>query len=243
MQMCFTIEIKLTRDAIEDRFRVQTDVLEDFKFQYVYRAFEHPRIPVVTSEKPDETALMEWGLIPAWTRDSDQAMKVRSGTYNARAETLGQKPAFRTPYRHRRCWVIVHGFFEWEQRQNEKIPWYIYRSDNQPFAMAGLYDIWKNGGTGAEVSTFSIVTCAANPMMEKIHNTKKRMPVILTPENEETWLNPEASALQLETILRPVKDSLLSAHTVSKKIASGTSDRSSSETIRKVDYPAEQSLF
>jgi len=86
--MCFTIEIHLTRKAIEDRFRVDTSALYDFDFNYFYRAFSNPYIPVIAQEGSSKVQLMQWGLIPAWSRDREEAERIRKGTYNARSETL-----------------------------------------------------------------------------------------------------------------------------------------------------------
>lgn len=156
---------------------------------------------------------------------------------------MAEKPAFRNAFRSKRCWVIVHGFFEWEHRGNQKIPWYIRLANNEPFAMAGLYDSWRDPDTGTDHSTFSIVTCPANPMMEKIHNTKKRMPAILIPENEETWLDPDPNPLLLQQAVRPVDSGMLAAHPVGKGISLSDADPLSPEILREISYPEEQSLF
>jgi len=93
--MCFTIEIHLSRKAIEDRFRVDSSALYDFEFSYFYRAFSNPMIPVIAQEDSGRVQLMQWGLIPAWSRDREQAERIRKGTYNARSETLHEKPSFK----------------------------------------------------------------------------------------------------------------------------------------------------
>jgi len=107
--MCFTIEIHLTRKAIEERFAVDTAALKDFDFNYFYRAFTNPLIPVIAGDSLHSTRLMQWGLIPSWAKDSQKASEVRKGTYNARAETLHEKPSFREPLLKGRCLVSSNG--------------------------------------------------------------------------------------------------------------------------------------
>ena len=139
--MCFTIEVHLTRKAIESRFAVDTSALYDFDFKYFYKAFSNPHIPVITQHDPHAVQLMQWGLIPAWAADRNKAEQIRKGTYNARSESLHEKPSFRAPMRNGRCLVIAHGFFEWQLVNGVKIPWFIRLKNNQPFVFAGLFDI------------------------------------------------------------------------------------------------------
>ena len=177
--MCFTINIHLTRKAIEERFRVDTSALYDFSFSYFYRAFNNPFVPVIAMEDPGRVELMQWGLVPSWTGEREQAELIRKGTYNARAETLHEKPSFKQPLVSGRCLVIARGFFEWQLVNGAKIPWYISLASAKPFVFAGLYDSWRDPESGEVLRTFSIITTRANALMEQIHNTKKRMPVIL----------------------------------------------------------------
>jgi len=241
--MCFTIEIKLTREAIENRFKVETDILEDFKFQSYYRAFEQPKLPVVTIEDPDEISLMEWGLIPGWVTTPEQAEQIRRGSYNARAESAYIKSSFKKAFHQQRCLIIAHGFFEWQHRGAQKIPWYVYRKDDQPFAFAGLYDTWKNPLTGKLNNTVSIITTRANPLMEKIHNSKKRMPVVLTKENEADWISQDNDVTSLRELLVPINEKVLAAHTIGQGISTGQADRNNRNILEKVDYPEQTSLF
>ncbi|MCF8225040.1 MAG: SOS response-associated peptidase [Bacteroidales bacterium] len=241
--MCFTINIYTNRDAIEKRFNADTSSLADFEFRYFFRAFDQPEIPVVTQNDPGRVQLMSWGLIPHWVKDQVQADKVRSGTYNARAESLHQKPSFRNSYTKKRCWVIVTGFFEWQQGQTGKIPWYIKIKNNQLFALAGVYDQWVDPRNGSLYNTFSIVTTRANPLMEKIHNTKKRMPVILDQKNEQKWLLPGKTVLPDKNLFEPFDQDRLETYTVGKYISDKNADPRSSKAVQKVDYYSNKSLF
>lgn len=241
--MCFTIEIHLTRKAIETRFPVNTSALHDFDFNYFYRAFSHPSIPVIAMEDPDKVQLRQWGLIPSWVNSREQAEKIRKGTYNARAETLHEKPSFKEALSTRRCLVIAGGFFEWQLVNGTKIPWYIRLRSQEPFVFAGLCDSWRDPENGDCIQTFSIVTTSAGPLMEKIHNTKKRMPVILRKEREQEWISGDISLLKRKHILLPVDDSALEAHVVSPNLLSKGADPSDPGITLPYDFEIPGSLF
>ena len=139
-------------------------------------------------------AILRWGLVPAWAKDQ----KIGSSLVNARAETVAEKPAFRTALKKRRCLVLANGFYEAKAiTQKEKQYNYIHLQDNQPFAFAGLWERWAQGGEVLE--TFTICTTEPNPLMAKIHN---RMPVIVQPAEYDVWLDPEVPpGALLDTIL------------------------------------------
>lgn len=241
--MCFTIEVHLTRKAIERRFSVDTSALYDFDFNYFYRAFSNPFIPVIAQDDPDHAQLMQWGLIPAWAGDRHKANQIRKGTYNARSESLHEKPSFRESLRKGRCLVISHGFFEWQLVDGVKIPWYIKLKSDAPFVFAGLYDNWKDPASGEFHRTFSIITTAANPLMERIHNTKQRMPVILPAEKELDWINGDISIRKINQLLLPFNENELLAHTVSPAISKADAQPADPDIIKPYNHPVPGTLF
>ncbi len=241
--MCFTIEVHLTRKAIEKRFSVDTSALYDFDFSYFYRAFSNPLIPVITQNDASRVQLLNWGLIPAWAKGLDKAMQIRRGTYNARSESLHERPSFREPLKNGRCLVVAHGFFEWQLVNGVKIPWYIRLKNNVPFVFAGLHDSWRDPVGGEFFHTFSIITTGANPLMEKIHNTKKRMPVILKPNLEKEWISGDISLRKVRQLLLPLDENELHAHTVSPGLAKADSYPANPEIIQPYDFPAPGTLF
>jgi putative SOS response-associated peptidase YedK len=241
--MCFTIEVHLTRKAIEKRFSVETSALFDFDFNYFYKAFSNPLLPVIAQEKPSEVRMMEWGLIPAWAADRKKAEQVRKGTYNARAESLHEKPSFREPFRNGRCLVIARGFFEWQLVNGKKIPWYISLKSKQPFAFAGLYDSWKDPHEEQIRHTFSIITTTANPLMEKIHNTKKRMPVILSESTEDQWISGDMSLHKANQLLLPFDEAELQAHTVSPSLSAAHNNPQDPDIITPYEHQVPGKLF
>lgn len=110
--------------------------------------------------------------------------------------------------------VLVNGFYEWQHIGKEKIPYFIRLKEDIPFALAGLYDNWLNKNTGELINTFTIITTPANPMMEIIHNTKKRMPAILSPSAEKEWLNLEYGGSKLSEFLKPYDENQMMAEKV-----------------------------
>src|SRR3990172_141257 len=125
-----------------------------------------------------------WGLIPSWAKDPE----IGSRMINARSETLAEKPAFRNSYRRKRCLVLADGFYEWKQLEGGKAkqPVYIYMKSRQPFAFAGLWDLW-HAPDGSEVRSCTIITTQPNELLQSIHN---RMPVILPSQAQPAWLDP-----------------------------------------------------
>jgi putative SOS response-associated peptidase YedK len=109
---------------------------------------------------------------------------------NARSETVAEKPSFRAAFKTRRCLVLTDGYYEWQQRGSRKQPYFFHRSDDQPFAFAGLWERWLDPQSGSNKETATILTTAANEQIEPFHH---RMPVILEPENYDRWLDPELS--------------------------------------------------
>ena len=241
--MCFTIEVHLSRKAIEDRFKVDGSALYDFDFNYFYRAFTNPFIPVIAQEDPGRVRMMRWGLIPSWSRDRQEAEKIRKGTHNARSESLHEKPSFKGPLSRGRCLIIARGFFEWQQVNKLKIPWYISLDNQEAFAFAGLCDSWKDPQSGEIIDGCSIITTRANPLMEHIHNTKKRMPVILQKDLEMEWITGEPSMLNRNRLLRPFDEKGMKAHTVNPRLSSRMADPQDPGIIAPYAHGSPGTLF
>lgn len=177
------------------------------------------QVPVVrlSDERRRELVGLRWGLLPHW---SPQAATPYS-TINARAETVATKPAFRDPFRRRRCLVPADGFYEWQLAGKKKQPWFIRLSDAPLFAFAGLWDRWQ-GPDGKVVETFTVLVTAANEIVRPIH---ERMPVILHPNDYAVWLDVELFDRQgLEALLRPFPPERMEAFPVTTWVNSPTHD-------------------
>ena len=183
--------------------------------------FTFPVWRIIT--KNDELIPMQWGLIPNWLQDSD-FQKIASMTLNAKVETAEEKPSFKKLVGSKNCIVPSSGFFEWQHQGKEKIPYFIYPA-NGIFSMAGLFDEWVHPISGEIKRTFTILTCEANELMSQIHNTKKRMPVLLNQKDENNWLNGQMS---LSELTLPAPNEMMGAHRISKSIISGKNPNCSS---------------
>lgn len=208
--MCYTIKIDLTREELERQFGAKLGSDEVYTPGDRVSAFALPRVPVICNDNTAEIRTLFWGLIPYWVKNTEQAKDIRMKTFNARSESLAEKASYRHLIGHRRCIVLVNGFYEWQTNEKRKIPYLIGMTDKSPFALAGLYDKWKNPETSEIVSTFTIITTRANPLLEVIHNTKKRMPVILSPDQKNQWLDVKTNPAELG-IFEPFPQELLRA--------------------------------
>jgi putative SOS response-associated peptidase YedK len=151
-------------------------------------------VPVVrlntdTSKTPRELVVMRWGLIPSWAKDANIGYKM----INARAESLHEKPSFRSALQKKRCLIAADGFYEWKSSGKNKQPYFLHFPDDRPFAFAGLWDIWE-GPDHSVIESCTIITTTANNFMHPIH---ERMPLILSPDIFNIWLDP--------TIMSPEK--------------------------------------
>lgn len=150
-----------------------------------------------TGEHGRELSLLRWGLVPHWAKEINDRYRM----INARAETVDKKPAFRTPFRKRRCLVPADGYFEWKAGGERKQPYFIHQQDGAPIFLAGLWDRWEKGEDGP-LDSFSIVTTSASDHVASVHD---RMPVILNENEREVWLDPELEdADELLPLLRPL---------------------------------------
>lgn len=173
-------------------------------------------IPVIRQENDRRTfAMARWGLIPSWAKD----IKISYSTINARAETVAEKPAFRSAFQRRRCLIPADGYFEWQEIANSKIkqPWYISLKNQEPMALAGLWEYWQ-GKDGSEIESCTIIVTSGNELMQPIHD---RMPVILSPETWDIWLDTANTNKQgLQTLLTKYPDDEMTAWPVSTLVNS-----------------------
>lgn len=216
--MCFNYSINKDSDYIQDRFDAEFEDPDQFERIYHVSAFDAPPLPVISNRSPNKINFFEWGLIPFWVKNRDQAEDIRTKTMNARSETLFEKPSFRTPIRKRRCLVIMDGFFEWREVGGTNFPHYIKMKDDSAFAIAGIWDSWDDKETGEVRKTYSIVTAPANQLLEKIHNKKKRMPAILRKNDEKRWLSKDLDQDEIESMLGPYPDGELEAYPIKRMI-------------------------
>jgi putative SOS response-associated peptidase YedK len=158
-----------------------------------------------------------WGLVPAWATDIRSAD--RYSLINARAEEVNEKRSYQAAFVKRRCLVPVSGFYEWHRpNKGPKVPYAIHLADDSIMSLAGIWEYWQNTKAKQEVYSFSILTVAANALMEPIHN---RMPVILNKNDEQTWLDPNNyDTKALLEFAKPCDSNILRAYQISTLVNS-----------------------
>lgn len=238
--MCYHKQDRAIAAELEVRYEA---VMRDIGYQPVFyeNGFDFSPSPVITAQSPKEFQMLRWGLVPWWAKSASDAGQIRMKTLNAISEEMFDKPSFRDSLKEsRRCLVPCTGFFEWRWLNGgkNKYPYFIYMRQEPIFSLAGIWSSWTDKATGEELNTYSVLTTRANPLLEKIHNSKKRMPVIMPRQFEKDWLNPTLTKEDVLALCEPVDDDLLSAHTISKMITDRKVDNKNTEAIsRPFDYP------
>jgi putative SOS response-associated peptidase YedK len=205
--MCGRFVIAADANALQQAFNLEN--VPEFSPRYNIAPTQNA--PVITNEHPKELSFYRWGLIPSWSKDISVGQKM----INAREEGIEDKPSFRAAFRRRRCLVPATGFYEWQKQDDGKVPHYIHLTDQPIFALAGLWEVWRDAEK-KEIRTFTILTTEANPFMQTLHN---RMPVILRREDYDLWLTEdEVPADVLRPLLRQYDPNAMAAYEVSKSV-------------------------
>ncbi|WNH09908.1 SOS response-associated peptidase [Thalassobellus suaedae] len=239
--MCFHTSTIHKTKKLEEHFKVNlsSETIRPIfdKPNYHLNGFAHPNMLVIPQEKSDVLAPGVWGIVPSNKKSSEikdyykEAVKYGGGL-NARSEKLFQHYLYRESALTRRCVIPVTGFFEPHEHNKKKYPFYIQGKDHQPLGLAGVYSVIDT------YITFTILTKAASPFFEKIHNVKKRQPVILDEDQIEHWLDGDISQDDVKDIIHNnYSESKLQAYTVSKDLFSPKVDSNVERIIEMVNYP------
>lgn len=177
--MCYYTKVVSKAKEIEKELGYSAGELNEYIRGEQINGFGNPFVPVVNNEM--NLQAYQWGLVPHWAKDNSFQKK----TLNARIETIEEKRSYKA-YIKNRCLVVVNGFFEWKHIGKSKQKHFIHLKDEPVFCLAAIYSVWNH------IPTFSIVTTEANELMKEIHNTKKRMPVVVPKELHQDWMtNPD----------------------------------------------------
>ena len=209
------------------RYSLTADLAElagRFEFDGDWEAFERryniaptQEVLTVVGGEKRRGGFMRWGLIPSWAKDKS----IGSRMINARAETVAEKPSFRTALRRRRCLVLADGFYEWQRVGKNKRPMRIVMRSGEPFAFAGLWETWRDP-EGTVIPSCTIITTTPNDLLQSIHN---RMPVILSKDFEDFWLDESVDdPTALTSVLTPYPDDAMEAFEVSSLVNSVAND-------------------
>jgi putative SOS response-associated peptidase YedK len=206
--MCGRYAVTSSPEAIRALFRF--DDLPNFPPRYNI-APTQPIAVVRVEEGKRRFALVRWGFIPSWVKDP----KTVSLLFNARGETVIDKPAYRAAMKRRRCLIPADGFYEWQRVGERKQPFYVRGKDGAPLAFAGLWETWT-GPNGEEMETAAILTTSANTTLAPIHD---RMPVVVPPHAFDLWLNcAGVDAQTAATLITSAPDDVLEAYPVSTAV-------------------------
>jgi putative SOS response-associated peptidase YedK len=214
--MCGRASLPNDVSELKQDLRIEWDKLGDYRPRW--NAAPTSDLPVVTSS-PDRgrtLEVMRWGLIPSWAKDS----KIARSTFNARAEGIDSKPAFRNAWKAgRRCLVVADGYYEW--RQKDKQPFAMALGNRGLMTFAGLWDLWR-APDGATIKSFTIITTRANDLAASIHD---RMPVILPPSCWPEWLGEiDATPDQLQAMLSPYPSERMTMWPVDRRVGNVRND-------------------
>jgi putative SOS response-associated peptidase YedK len=186
-------------------------------------------VPVVANNGRQQIEFFRWGLVPFWADDPG----IGNRLINARSETAARKPAFRAAFKRRRCLVLSDGFYEWGTPTgfDRKTPFYVRMESQEPFAFAGLWEMW--GQPESPLLTCTILTTDANELVKPIHD---RMPVIIPREAYEVWLTPgEIRPGAVNDLLKPYPSEPMTAHPVSRVVNNPRNDVA--DCIAPIDWP------
>jgi putative SOS response-associated peptidase YedK len=236
--MCFYYAIvkKEAKSLIQHKV-ISNEQLSLFKEAYLINGFQNPHLPVVLPNH--ELVFFEWGLVPEYItnpKDKD-AFRQKYNTLNAKSETVFSSKMYATAIRKRRCLVICSGFFEWREFKGKKYPYYITLKDDDVFVFGGIYNPSLDKETGEISGSYSIITTPANALLGEIHNTKKRMPLIIEPADAEQWLDPGTPESEVKKMMKPFGDGKLKAHTIQKFVPSKTAENNTEALLAYYHYP------
>ncbi len=207
--MCGRYTLTRSIKEIAEHFRAR---ITGMNFGPRFNVAPTQTLPVaILADEDIELRAMRWGLVPSWAKEES----IGNRMINARAETVAEKPSFRSSFKSQRCLIPCDGFYEWVPGSKGKTPHYIHRKDNGLFAFAGLWAEWTGGEE--PLRTYTIITTTANKALQPLHD---RMPVILPPDLYPHWLNSKTSTDDLHRMLKPLAGDLLEYFPVSKTVNS-----------------------
>jgi putative SOS response-associated peptidase YedK len=235
--MCGRYRLSRRKQLVEEYFGA---VSEEGEWNPRYNVA--PSQPVLTirqdaCEPVRKLSAMRWGLVPSWAQDPSIGYK----TINARSETVATTPSFREPFKSQRCLVPADGFYEWAREGKSKQPYCFEVNGGEMFAFAGLWDRWRNP-QGKTIESCTILTTTPNSLLADIHD---RMPVILSPDNYDIWLDPAfRDTPSVSQMLRPFDSVLMRRYPVSVRVNQVQHDDADcSEQLALEPSPVQTRLF
>ncbi len=210
--MCGRFSFVVKKDKVQQVFpdvKIKGELIQRYNIAPTQRAY------VIKDTKGGDLTMMQWGLIPHWSKDGKNGAML----INARMETIAEKPSFRVPIQSHRCLVLADSFYEWRTEGGRKKPYRIFLTDNELMVFAGIWDRWY------ELDTFSIITTEPNAEMSALHD---RMPVILDTEKKagkdfsdcDIWLSKDTDMTSILQLCQKPHDGFLNMYKVNEKVNS-----------------------
>ncbi len=210
--MCGRISLFAELGDLASQFRFNPGLIQDAYRPSWNIAPTAPVLAVMAEDGPRRADMMRWGFTFNARRGGGSSPRP---LFNARSETLTERPVFRAAFAQRRCLVPVNGFYEWRDEGSGRTPLWIHRPDEQPFALAGIYN------SGPDEAAACVITCAPNSLMEPIHH---RMPAVLAADDYDAWLAEETNPETLRDLLAPREWPDLTARPVSRAVNRAAAD-------------------
>ena len=235
--MCGRSSLTKSEKELEARFKATfySEDLEKYNPLPNFNVAPTHVMPVITNEDPEHFRPLRWGLIPFWAKD----LRVGYKMINARKETVLEKSAFKSAMQKRRCIVPMDGYYEWKKMGKQKQPFRITVKNQEIFSVAGLWAKWKSP-EGVVYESYTLLTQAPSPAIAHIHD---RMPAILSPDQEMSWLDVDMPAQDALDILNPPPDESLHAYEVSSRVGKVTENDADLISPQARDEGAQTSLF
>ncbi len=190
-------------------------------------------IAAILDSQSKKIEFLRWGLVPGWAKD----IEIGNRLINARSETITEKPSFRNAFARRRCLILADGFYEWKRpamKGASSQPYYFFLENNQPFALAGIWEIWQSPD-GSELWSTAIITCEANDILKPVHD---RMPVIFDKNQMFAWLENRPVEALIK-MMQPYSAEKMGAYMVGKAVNSPFND--TPDCIK--EYKPNETLF
>lgn len=233
--MCYLVTQKSNASEISAYYSApfsRPEEIELVKTWYKADGFAHPSLLVLRDQEGNrELELQQWGLMPSWNMPLLAMLKLAKGTLNAKSETVRELKSFKNSIQSNRCVIPVDNFFEYkhvkEGTETLKLPYLIHPVSQPFFNLAGIFSNYRNPETDKWLTTFSIVTEPANVFMAEIHNSAKRMPLMLSNELINDWINPSSPPQLIDEIMRfSCDDSHLAAFRIRQDLKKAPNDES-----------------
>lgn len=210
--MCYRLSNTAKREVIENEFGALFKYPKLHKFNPIINGLEESFVSVITSKDPKVISYAIWGILPGQFEEDWEDFQNVQNTLNIDHDKIEDDPLFNESIKTRRCIIIVTGFFTYYLHKGELYPYYVHLSEDQPFALAGIYNQLKDG-----FITCGLILSEANSFISKIHNSNHKMPLSLDKEHQDIWLNEDTNELEIQNILNKSIHMDYHAHPIAKE--------------------------